>query len=36
MKKNKTKIKVLKKKLNLTEAQHVKTPELQASHEEKE
>jgi hypothetical protein len=31
-----TKIKVLRKRLNLLESQHVKTPELQGSHEEKE
>jgi hypothetical protein len=31
-----TEIKVLRKRLNLPEAQHVQTPELQASYEEKE
>jgi hypothetical protein len=31
-----TKIKVLRKRLNLPKSQHVQTPKLQANHEEKE
>jgi hypothetical protein len=31
-----TKIKVLRKRINLHESQHVQTPELQSIHEEKE